>query len=82
MDAALVDSFKAALDRETAELDAHGPGAAPALVMIRDRDLRWLLPLLPRLQAYKVVHSASVGSRAVVLLANDQAALLLSQLNS
>lgn len=73
--AGIAADFETAIMKETQVL-ATDP-EQPTFVFIREDDLRWLYPIQPDLQAYTVVHAASVGARDVVLLANGPALRLL-----
>ncbi|MEK7793351.1 MAG: glycosyltransferase family 39 protein [Candidatus Hydrogenedentota bacterium] len=73
---ALRASFESAIAAETAPLAAD----RPAIAFVQEMDYRWLLPLSPALQSYKVLQFRGVGSRDVLLLANASAVALLESL--
>ena len=69
----VTEFFLDALRADLAPLEGKGP----TLVMVQQEDYKWLLPVAPVFERFRVLDDTSVGSREVLLLANDAAVGLL-----
>lgn len=75
----MLEQFRDALARETtAFLDAF-ESDVPAFLFVMENDWRWILPIHPAVRGYPVVRGEQVGSRYVLLIANDAGAALLEK---
>lgn len=54
-------------------------GDSPAFMFVQDDDWRWLLPLFSQLPKVEIVRQQRVGSREVLLIANEQGKALLAR---
>ena len=68
---AVTESFEAALHAEVKPL--FEVPERIKLVMVQEEDYKWLRAFLPELKSYVVVTRQSVGSREMLLLANESA---------
>lgn len=73
----LVEPFRAAVTEAVQEFHAAFGGGSPAFLYVQTQDWRWLLTFAPSLRALPVVGHEAVGSRQVLLVANDAGAQLL-----
>lgn len=75
----MLEQFRKALARETdAFLDAFESDTA-AFLFVMEQDWRWILPIHPKARSYPVLRSEQVGSRYVLLIANEAGAALLEK---
>ena len=78
-DEAAIRAFEADLQAAIEEFFALLKEPAPAFAFVQEEDWRWLLPLYPGEIPATILVDRPVGSRHVLLLANDAAVTLLSQ---
>ena len=79
LDLSAVEKFEAALENEIAEYTTTFLGEGPAFMFVRQEDWPWLIALHPPLNAARHIHDSSVGSRDVLLLANEAGAELVGE---
>lgn len=77
-DEAAIRAFEADLQKAIADFFALLKEPAPAFAFIQEEDWRWLLPLYPGEIPATILVDRPVGSRHVLLLANDAAAALVT----
>ncbi len=77
-DEAAIRAFEADLQKAIADFFALLKEPAPAFAFIQEEDWRWLLPLYPGEIPATILVDRPVGSRHVLLLANDAAIALLN----
>ena len=73
----LVEPFKAAMAESVQAFTVDFSGPEPSFLFVQTQDWRWLLPFAPTLRSLNVMGHESVGSRQVLLIANDAGARLL-----
>lgn len=73
------DHFKKELTRITEEFAAEFEAGGPAFMVVQEKDWKWLLPFAPRMRAFSLVGSESVGSRHMLLIANTGGAKLIAE---
>ncbi|MBI5092958.1 MAG: glycosyltransferase family 39 protein [Candidatus Hydrogenedentes bacterium] len=78
VDPKLAADFETALKREVNGFTASFEGHIPAFMFVQEQDWRWLLPLHPEMRAYPVIGNQSVGSREMLLIANQAGAKLIT----
>jgi 4-amino-4-deoxy-L-arabinose transferase-like glycosyltransferase len=61
-----------------AELRSRMDADGPAFMLVQEKDWRWLLALDPKMGDYAILKHESVGSRDVVLVANEEGAKAVS----
>lgn len=66
--------FIEGLREEMSALSVEPKGTRAAVVYMQEEDYRWLLPISDALAGYAVLHAQSVGSRDMLLLANEEGA--------
>ncbi|MBL7645037.1 MAG: glycosyltransferase family 39 protein [Candidatus Hydrogenedentes bacterium] len=77
-DEAAIRAFEADLQKAIADFINLLKEPAPAFAFIQEEDWRWLLPLYPGEIPATILVDRPVGSRHVLLLANDAATALLN----
>jgi 4-amino-4-deoxy-L-arabinose transferase-like glycosyltransferase len=77
-DEAAIRAFEADLQTAITEFFARLTGPAPAFAFVQEEDWRWLVPLYPGDIPATILVDRPVGSRHVLLLANDAAVALLN----
>ncbi len=78
VDDALAAEFEATLRQAVDEFAARFEGPAPAFLFVEEEQWRWLLPIHPAMAHYKIVRRGAVGSRSVLLVANESGAAELA----
>lgn len=78
VEAELAQAFEAALTNAVRQFEHafHAPGQA--FMFIPEGDWRYLIPLLDDMAGYTLVRHQSVGSRTVMLIANEPGAALIA----
>lgn len=73
-DNAYIAEYEEAVAKRLRQLFQSLDGAEPAFMMAQEEDWRWILALCPEGVKYHVLKDTNVGSRNVMLLANDAGA--------
>ncbi len=69
----LAAAFEASMQKTLDDLAAKLLSDTPAYMFVQEEDWRWILPLEPQLRKLTALKNQGVGSRDVLLLANDAA---------
>ncbi len=75
----LAKPFRAAVAEAIGKFAVDFGGPEPAFMFVQTQDWRWLLTFAPKLGRFPVVGYESVGSRQVLLIANESGAALLDK---
>ncbi len=70
---AKTQAYEEAVSKRIRQLFAGMNIASPAFMMVLEEDWRWVVALCPEGRSYGVLSDTNVGSRRVLLLANDAA---------
>ncbi len=73
----LVEPFRVAVTEAVQDFRADFGGGTPAFMYVQSQDWRWLLTFAPTLRELPIVGHEAVGSRQVLLVANQAGARLL-----
>jgi len=76
----LAGPFREAVTKAVQDFAADFGGPEPAFMYVQTQDWRWLLTLAPALREQHIAGHEAVGSREVLLIANDAGERLLGEL--
>ncbi|MCK5863291.1 MAG: glycosyltransferase family 39 protein [Candidatus Hydrogenedentes bacterium] len=77
----IMQSFQTAIVSLLENLSEAMDGASPAFIIVQEGDWRWVLALCPSYRELHIIKDQNVGSRHVLLVANQSAHALLTKTN-